>query len=96
VISSDALKNAPFGMTTTFKTDPHPTDSTAATTTLEFTPNDVYTKAYLAQKQSNGNQNNKVVNIVKIPKGIVGFVTLGTYTSSCNVEHMPLVRDRTT
>jgi hypothetical protein len=93
VVSSDALKNAPFVLKSSTETDQPHHDNTA-TTAFEFIPNGVYTKAYLAKKQSNTHQNNTMVNVVKIPKGIIGFVTVGTYTCSCNVEHMPLVRHR--
>lgn len=97
VVSSDALKNAPFVLRKTKITNPaaaadgsNNTDDDNTKETLEFIGNEKYTKDFQSAKNNSGNQ--KMDHVVKIPKDIVSFVNVGSYTSSCRVDHMPLVR----
>ena len=79
VVSSDALKNVPFFLIT----------STGNQSDVDFTPNDTYAK----KCASAGNDSSRIgTNVVKIPKDILGFVTVGKYRISQSMEHMPLVR----
>jgi hypothetical protein len=59
---------------------------------IEFIPNETYTKTY--PTIGNGNKNGSKVDVVRIPKDIVGFVNIGKYHFTETVEHMPLVRTR--
>ena len=75
VTSSDALKNAPWILYA----------GSQSTTDVDFTPNDTFAKTYASEsKQSK-------INVIKIPKSTVGFVSVGKYKLSETVNHMPLV-----
>lgn len=52
---------------------------------LTFTPNESYSKVYLTK---DGNK----MNVVKVPKAVIGFVPIGTYSMTDTIAHMPLVR----
>ncbi|KAG7359801.1 adaptor complex medium subunit family protein [Nitzschia inconspicua] len=80
VVSSDALKNAPFTLQSS---------AGDGSNNIEFTGNKLYTKTSLSKEGDK-----RMVHVVKIPKEIVGFVTVGTYTSSCKIEHMPLLLEQ--
>ena len=75
-MSSDALKNVPFFLIT----------STDNQNDVDFTPNDTYAKKCTPRGKDIG------MNVIKIPKDILGFVTVGKYRILQSMEHMPLVR----
>ena len=74
--SSDAMKNSPFILAA----------SSAEGGTISFIPNDTFAKSY-AKKGANDR-----INVIKIPKSLVGFVTVGKYKLSEDINHMPMVR----
>jgi len=80
VVSSDALKNIPFYLI----------PSTDNQKVVNFTPNDTYTKKYISEAKSEKLER----NIVRIPKDILGFVTVGKYRISQSMEHMPLLLEQ--
>jgi hypothetical protein len=93
-MSSDALKNAPFVLSPSIANDDddeieQQQDDVNIDEIIEFIPNEKYAKEYL-MKGSNNNGSSKV-NVVKIPKDILGFVTVGTYNMKTTIDHMPLV-----
>lgn len=49
---------------------------------LDFMPNETFT-------EMNGQKTN--VNVIKIPKSTIGFVTAGKYKITETIDHMPLV-----
>jgi hypothetical protein len=51
---------------------------------MTFTPNDQFSKVYATKDGSK-------VNVVKIPKSVIGFVPIGQYTMRETIAHMPLV-----
>lgn len=73
--SSDALKNSPFILLAVSPQD----------TEIVFTPNDEYAKSYSSDGKT------AQVNVVKIPKGAIGFVSAGSYQLAEKVAHMPMV-----
>jgi hypothetical protein len=75
VTSSDALKNAPFILV----------GSSPSGAIVEFTPNKTFSKSYTTRGPKSK------VNVIKIPKSTVGFVTIGKYKFTETVDHMPLV-----
>mmetsp|Transcript_935 Transcript_935/g.1998 ORF Transcript_935/g.1998 Transcript_935/m.1998 type:complete len:319 (-) Transcript_935:395-1351(-) len=81
VVSSDALKNIPFFLVS----------SATNETSIDFTPNDTYTKV---PGEPNGEKPKVDANIVTIPKEILGFVKVGTYRISQSMEHMPLLLEQ--
>jgi hypothetical protein len=52
---------------------------------LTFTPNESYSKVYSTK---DGNK----MNVVKVPKTVIGYVPIGTYSMTETIAHMPLVR----
>mmetsp|Transcript_24485 Transcript_24485/g.24731 ORF Transcript_24485/g.24731 Transcript_24485/m.24731 type:complete len:247 (-) Transcript_24485:1080-1820(-) len=78
VVSSDALKNVPFYLISS-------TDNQIA---IDFSPNDKFTKIFIPDGKIHGIEK----NVVKIPKEILGFMTIGKYRISQSMAHMPLVR----
>ena len=54
---------------------------------MTFTPNDQFSKVYSTKDGSK-------INVVKIPKNIVGFVPIGQYTMRETIEHMPLLLEQ--
>ena len=73
--SSDALKNSPFILVASSPFGPE----------MTFHANSTYAKSYSSQGQK------AQVNVMKIPKGMVGFVTAGKYQLKEKVTHMPMV-----
>jgi hypothetical protein len=84
IVSSDAMKNAPFMLKTSMGSND--TDIDQRQDGIEFRPNELYTKESLSKEER--------VNIVTIPKDIVGFVTVGTYSVVSKVKHMPLLLEQ--
>ena len=82
VVSSDALKNIPFFLIVS-------TDNQKAVA-VDFIPNKAYTKKYIYPED--GTKSRIDMNVVNIPKEILGFVKVGKYRISQSMEHMPLVR----
>lgn len=75
VTSSDALKNSPFILVA----------SNPFGSELTFNANTTYVKSYSSQGST------AQVNVIKIPKSMVGFVTAGKYELTEKVIHMPMV-----
>jgi hypothetical protein len=93
-MSSDALKNAPFVLSPSIANDDdddneQQQDYVNNDEIIEFIPNEKYTKECV-MKGSNNSGSSKV-NVVKIPKDILGFVTVGRYNMKTTIDHMPLV-----
>ena len=97
VTSSNALKNSPFVLVGTGQPG----------TQLKYTPNHVYSKLYggggddadgvgggkdeTSPASGKNAPSSSLVNVVKIPKSILTFVKIGTYTITEDIDHMPLV-----
>ena len=63
-------------------------------TQLTYKPNPTYSKAYGGgdKKKNDGSAlSSSPINVVKIPKNVIGFVNVGSYTMAEDVDHMPLV-----
>ena len=45
-----------------------------------------------ATNKNAASSSSSLVNVVKIPKSILTFVKIGTYTIKEDIDHMPLVR----
>lgn len=80
VVSSDATKNVPFDVASI-------TDNNKA---VDFIPNDVYTTKCVSGTNNPGTEK----SFIKIPKDIIGFVTVGTYRISQSMQHMPLLLEQ--
>mmetsp|Transcript_3027 Transcript_3027/g.3602 ORF Transcript_3027/g.3602 Transcript_3027/m.3602 type:complete len:382 (+) Transcript_3027:183-1328(+) len=80
VVSSDALKNVPFYLISS-------TDNQIA---IDFSPNDKFTKIFIPDGKIHGIEK----NVVKIPKEILGFMTIGKYRISQSMAHMPLLLEQ--
>lgn len=78
VTSSDALKNSPFILVASSPTG----------IKVNFTPNETFAKSYASKGESNQ------VNVIKIPKSMVGFVTVGKFKFGEEVNHMPMLLER--
>ena len=76
VTSSDALKNSPCILVA----------SSASGSAVTFLANEEYVKAYHSTGQA------PPVNVLKIPKTVVGFIEAGRYQVNERVPHMPMVR----
>ena len=83
IVSSDALKNAPIMLSTSIGDS---SDQDKRQEEIEFQANELYTKEFMSKESR--------VNVVKIPKDIVGFVNVGTYNVLSKVKHMPLLLEQ--
>lgn len=79
VMSSDAIKNAPFIFMGSVKARDEPVD---------IIPNETYTKTYETRGDT------KTVNVIRIPKTAVEYVPIGRYAFTETIEHMPLLLER--
>jgi hypothetical protein len=52
---------------------------------VSFTGDETYTKIYSSQGQA------AQVNVIKVPKSAIGFVTVGKFNTTEKVTHMPMV-----
>ena len=76
VTSSDALKNSPWILVA----------SSPSGSTVTFLANEDYVKTYPSTGQA------PPVNVLKIPKTVVGFIEAGHYQVTEKMPHMPMVR----
>jgi hypothetical protein len=75
VTSSDALRNSPFILDS----------SSPSGSDVDFTADETYAKMYSSQGQA------AQVNVIKVPKSAIGYVTVGKFKTTEKVTHMPMV-----